>query len=381
MSKPIYLDYNATTPLAAEALDAMTEALGDAWGNPSSNHAYGHKARAVVDTARAQVAELLGAQPDEIVFTAGGTESDNAAIVGVAEALAERGRHLVISTVEHPAVDLACAYLETRGFSVTRVPVDRRGVVPADEVIGACRNDTTLVSIMHGNNETGSIQPVREIGAAVRGRGIVFHCDAAQSVGKLPTEVDDLNVNLLTVAGHKLYGPKGVGALYIRRDTPFAGFLRGAGHERGLRAGTENVAAIAGLGAACELARKELPQRERHMREVRDRLESNLRRAIPDLVVHGEGAERLPNTCYAAFPGADALETLSHLEGVATGSGAACHSGKSVPSKVLRAMKVPNAVGRCTLRMTVGRGTSPADVDRAADLIAAAVGTARQAAV
>ena len=369
MDDPIYLDYNATTPPAPEVIEAMVPALRELWGNPSSVHAYGQRARRAVERAREQVASLLGCHTDEVVFTAGGTESDNAAIVGVAEALADRGRHLVISAIEHAAVGEACRYLEGRGWTVTRVGVDGNGRVDPTGVTAAVRQDTVLVSIMHANNETGVVQPVTEIGSALRARGVVFHTDAAQTVGKLETRVDDLNVDLLTVAAHKLYGPKGVGALYLRRGTPFSGLLRGAGHEAGRRAGTEDVAGIVGLGRACSLAQQELPERAAHMREMRDRLEHGLCERIPDLLIHGGRAERLPNTLLAALPGADATELVARLDGVALGSGAACHSGKAHVSATLAAMGVPEELALCTLRMTVGRPTTAREIDAALERI------------
>jgi cysteine desulfurase len=375
---PIYLDYNATTPIAPEVLEAMLPALRDAWGNPSSGHAQGRRARRALDAAREQVAALIGARADEVVFTSGGTEADNAAIVGVAEALAGRGRHVVISTIEHSAVDLPCAWLEGRGFRVTRVAPRADGAVEAAAVEAALEPDTVLLSIMHANNETGVLQPIRPLGALARARGVVFHTDAAQSVGKLAVSVDDLGVDLLTIAGHKLYAPKGVGALYVRRGTPLAPLLRGAGHERGLRSGTENTPAIAGLGAACELARRETGSRERHLARVRDRLEAALSRAVPDLVVHGARAERLPNTLSAAVPGIDANRLLSSLRGVATAAGAACHSGRSEPSRVLRAMGVPDELAVCTLRLTVGRPTTLEEADAAAAEIATCVAKLRR---
>ena len=369
MGDPIYLDHNATTPVAPEVLEATTAALRDAWGNASSGHVYGARARSVLDRARGQVASLLGCRTDEVIFTGGGTESDNAAIAGVAESLAARGRHLITSVIEHPAVEAACAYLEGRGFEVTRVGVDGNGRVDPSDVEAAIRPDTALVSVMHANNETGVIQPIREIAGTARARNVVVHTDAAQSVGKLPTDVNDLAVDLLTVAGHKLYAPKGVGALYLRRGTPFAGFLRGGGHESGKRAGTENTAGIAGLGAACALAAREADARFAHQREMRDRLESRLRERLPDLVVHGASVERLPNTLSAAIPRVDANTLLSRLDGIAAAAGAACHSGKTEPSAVLRAMGVSDGLALSTLRLSVGRATTAEEVDSAATSI------------
>jgi len=373
VSDPIYLDYNATTPVAPEVIDAMLPALRDLWGNPSSDHAYGRRAAEAIDVARARVASLLSCHADEIVFTSGGTESNNAAIIGVAEALAGRGRHIVTSAIEHPAVEEPCAHLERRGWRVSRAGVDRNGRVDPAAIAALLTNETALVTIMHANNETGVVQPLGEIAAAARARGVVFHTDAAQSVGKLPVRVDDLGVDLLTVAGHKLYAPKGVGALYIRRGTPFGRFVHGAGHEAGRRAGTENTAQIVGLGTACALAERESGDRIAHMRAMRDRLAAALGVKLPNMVVHGVKAERLPNTLSAAFPGVDANHLLSRLEGVALAAGAACHAGKSEPSNVLKAMGVDDELAVCTLRMTVGRPTTSDEVDVAAELITRAV--------
>jgi cysteine desulfurase len=379
MSGPIYLDHNSTTPVAPQVVEAMTAALRDVWGNPSSAHIYGTQAREAIERARRSVAALLGCDPDEILLTSGGTESNNAAVVGVAEAQADRGRHLVISAVEHAAVDEPCRYLESRGWSVTRVGVDDRGQVDAAEVEAAMRPDTVLVSVMHSNNETGVLQPIEAIARAARARGILVHSDAAQSVGKIFVDVKKLDVDLLTVAGHKLYAPKGVGALYLRRGVPFRPFLKGAAHESGRRAGTENVPEIVGLGAACDLAAEELEARTANLRATRDRLESKLREAIPDLVVHGGSVPRLPNTLSAAFPGVDAGSVVSELEGVATSAGPACHSGeRAEPSKVLTAMGVPPDLAFATLRLTTGRSTTLEQIDTAARLLIEAIGRVRR---
>ena len=377
MGDPIYLDYNATTPVAPEVLDAMLPALRDGWGNPSSAHAYGRRARQAVERAREQLAALLGCETDEVLFTSGGTESDNAAILGVADALALRGRHVVISAVEHAAVEQACRWLEGRGYAITRIAVDRQGRVAAADVAAALRPDTVLVSVLHAQNETGVLEPVAEIGALARERGVPFHTDAAQSVGKVAVDIRTLQVDLLTVAGHKLYAPQGVGALVIRRGTPFAPLLRGAGHEAGRRSGTENVAGIVGLGAACALAALELPERQAHLAELRGRLARGLERFIPDLVVHGSGAERLPNTLSVALPGTRALDVAAQADGVAIAAGAACHSARPHVSSVLRAMGVPDDLSLATLRLTVGRPTTPDEIDRAVESIGAAAAACR----
>ena len=372
MKEPIYLDYNATTPVTPEVVEATGVAMRELWGNPSSAHAYGRRAAEALARARGQVASLLGCHEDEVVFTSGGTESDNAAIVGVAEALSERGRHIVTSTIEHPAVAEPCSYLERRGWQVTRVGVDSQCRVDSAEIADALRDETVLVSIMHANNETGVIQPIGEIAELTRPRGIVLHTDAAQSVGKLPVGLDALGVDLLALAGHKLYAPKGVGALVLRRGTPCACFLHGAGHEGGRRSGTENTPLIVGLGAACALAASELEQRSAHLRAMRDRLTERLAAAFPDLVVHGQDAERLPNTLYVALPSVDANRLLQRLDGVATAAGAACHAEHAEPSSVLRAMGVADALALCTLRLTTGRETTAEEIDCAAERIVTA---------
>jgi len=372
MEDPIYLDYNATTPVASEVADAMDHAVRELWGNPSSGHAWGRRARQAVERARTQVADLIGSRPDEIVFTGGGTESDNAAILGVAEALADRGRHLVISAVEHAAVEEPCRALERRGYEITRVGVDAEGRVRAADVGAALRDDTVLVSILHAQNETGVLQPVDEIAELTRSRGVALHTDAAQSAGKVSLDVRALGCDLLTVAGHKLYAPKGVGALFVRDGVPLAAFLRGAAHESGRRAGTENVPGIVGLGAACELARRELPGRTRHLAELRDRLERGLSEAVPGLRVHGLDADRLPNTSSVAFPGVRAADLAARAEGVALSLGAACHSAHPQVSHVLRAMGVPDDVALGTVRLSVGTPTTPVEIDRAISLLAAA---------
>jgi len=367
--RPIYLDYNATTPIAAEVLDAMLPVLREGFGNPSSAHVYGDAARAAVERAREQVAALLDCSPAEVIFTSGGTESNNAALIGIAEATREKGRHLITSTIEHPAVAATCAYLEGRGWEVTRLGVDRDGRMRLDELPRAMRPDTTLISIMHANNETGVLQPIEELRESIAPLGAILHTDAAQSVGKVDCRVDRLGVDALTIAGHKLYAPKGVGALYLRSGTPCVRYLHGAGHETGRRGGTENVAQIVGLGRACELAAYEGAAREHHLAQLRDRLEARLRAALSDLVVHGARAPRLPNTSYAAIPRTSAIELLGAVPGIAAAAGSACDAGKAHVSATLRAMGVDESIALATLRLTVGRGTTEDEVERASQLL------------
>lgn len=372
MSNPIYLDHNASTPIAPEVLETLVRCLRDADGNASSSHGFGRAARAAIERGRGEIAALLGADPGEIVITSGGTESNNAAIHAMAASAGSR-RHAVVSAIEHPSVDAACRRLEADGWDVTRVPPGPTGVVAAEAVIDAFRAETAFVSLMHANNETGAIQPVAEVARAARSRGIVVHTDAAQSAGKIAVDARALGVDLLTIAGHKLYAPQGIGALFVRRGVPFEPFLRGAGHQGGRRAGTEPVALSAALGTACALASQEGNARAARLAATRDRLEAALRRAIPDLVVHAADAPRLPNTLYAAVPGVDAPALLDAVPGVAAGSGAACHSGRTEPSKVLLAMGVPREIARATVRLTTGRATTDAGIDAAAEAIVAAV--------
>ena len=375
---PIYLDYNATTPVHPEVAEAMRPCLEGNFGNPSSTHAYGRAADAAVRSAREQVARLLGCDAGEIVFTSGGTESDNHALKGYAFANAGRGRHIITSAVEHPAVLNVCHYLERHGFQVTYVPVDGTGMVQPDTVASAIRDDTILISIMHANNEVGTIQPIRRISELARSRDIVVHTDAAQSLGKIPCRVDELDVDMLTVAGHKLYAPKGVGALYLRNGLQLEPLLHGAGHERGRRASTENVPGIVGLGKACELLTRADGQRHEPLKQSRDRLHARLLASIPDLRLNGHMEQRLPNTLNVSFRGINASDLLGVLcDSVAASGGAACHDNSVEISQVLKAMGVPREWAVGTIRFTTGTFTTAAEIDTAADLIAAAVAKLR----
>ncbi len=363
---PVYLDYNATTPIDPAVAEAMLPFIHHHFGNPSSGHAYGQRARQAVEEARHEVAALLGCHDDEIVFTSGGTEANNYAIKGIA-GLAGPGAHIITSAVEHPAVIEVCGFLEeTRGCSVTYLPVDEHGMVTARQVAGAITDRTALVTIMHANNEVGTIEPIREIADAAHARGIPVHADCAQSVGKIPVNVDALGVDLLSIAGHKLYAPKGVGALYIRRGIALEKLMHGAGHENNWRAGTENVVLIAGLGHACRLIRENLTSYAEHMKRMQERLEAALRGAFPDLRINGHPEHRLPNTSSVSFPGAEANHILDQLEGVAASAGAACHSDRVELSSVLEAMRVPMEHAKGTIRLSVGRYTTPDEIDRAA---------------
>ena len=379
-SRPIYLDYNATTPIDPAVRDAMLPFLGEHFGNPSSTHAYGKQAHAGVESARRQLADLLGANPDEVVFTGGGSEASNHAIKGTVLRQPRgwfgrwgRDAHVIISAVEHPATARPCEFLKTLGCKVTVLPVDGRGMVDPDDVRRAVTPRTKLVSIMHSNNEIGTINPIREIAAAARERGVLVHTDAAQSLGKVPVRVNELGVDLLTVAGHKLYAPKGVGALYVRRGVELASLIHGAGHEGGRRAGTENVPYLVGLGRAADLAAATLPEAETRLRGLRDRLHAALTRGLGDRVaLNGHPERRLPNTLNLSFVGHVGSELLGKVPGVAASTGSACHEGKVSQSPVLCAMRVPPDVGQGALRLTVGRFTTEDEVDRAAELLIAA---------
>ena len=371
MHEPVYLDYNATTPVAPEVAGAVMRCLSDTFGNPSSSHELGQRAAAIVTEARGSVARLIGAPAEEVIFTGCATEANNLALLGVARASTGK-RHLVISAIEHPAVMAPAQQLEREGWALTVLPVDRFGRVSAADVQAALRPDTVLVSIMHANNEVGTLQPIREIAAVTRPRGVLLHTDAAQSAGKLPLDVYALGVDLLTLAGHKFYAPKGVGALYVRRGTPIARILFGADQERGLRPGTENVPAIAGLGAATELALAHLPMAAR-LRDRRDALHQRLLAAIPDLHLNGHPYERLPNSLHVSFPGVSGRALLHAARAdVAASVGSACHSEHDAVSGVLAAMGCDAARARGAVRFSTGWPTTEKDIEWAAEALIAA---------
>ena len=364
----IYLDFNASTPLAPEVAEVMRPFLSQHFGNPSSQHWAGIPAKEAVELARRQVAELLECSPGEIVFTSGGSESNNHAIKGVFFALREKGNHLITTQIEHPAVINPCRFLENLGAQVTYVPVDRYGSVDPKDIQKAITPRTILITVMHANNEVGTIQPIEEISKIARGRGIVFHTDAAQSVGKIVANVDHLGVDLLSIAGHKLYAPKGIGALYIRKGTPIEPLIHGAGHESGRRAGTENVLLIAGLGKACEIAKKYVGDDK--IRSMRDRfwklLQDNFAQKV---VLNGHPSHRLPNTLNLSFVGKAGGEILSRLDGVAASTGAACHSGSVELSSVLKAMGISPEVGMGAIRFSLGRTTTLQELERVVYLL------------
>ena len=368
MTEPVYLDHNATTPLLPEVVDAMLPFLSEHFGNPSSEHVYGQRARAAVDAARAEVAALIGARADEIVLTSGGTEANNLAIAGAARASQRRG--IVTSSIEHPATAAPCRRLEGEGFAVERVRVGADGRVVLDEARARIGEQTALVSVMHSNNETGILQPIEELARAARKSGALMHTDAAQSAGKVALDVAELGVDLLSIAGHKLYAPKGVGALYVRRGIRIEPVLLGAGHERGLRPGTENVASIVGLGKACAIARASLVEERARLTALRDRLWALLAEHVPGAELNGGESERLPNTLSVRFPGVSGRAVLARAPEIAAATGSACHEGGESASAVLLAMGIPERAALGTMRLTLGRGTRADDVERAARALA-----------
>jgi cysteine desulfurase len=367
----IYLDHNATTPVLPEVLEAMLPYLRDQFGNPSSDHPLGHRAHEAVERARGQVAASLSAQPDEVLFTSGGTESNNLAIRGVAAAAAADRRRIVTCCVEHPATLHPCQGLATKGWDVSLLPVGRTGHVDAADVRRVMGPDVALVSLMLAQNETGALMPVAEAAQAAHGMGALIHTDAAQAVGKIEVDVDALGVDLLSVAGHKCYAPKGVGALYVRRGTRLSPVLLGAGQESGMRPGTENVAGIVALGAACEIAAARLGEESARIALLRDELWTALSAAIPGLIRHTEDSV-LPNTLNVSFPGVLSRDLLALAEGVAASTGSACHAGREEPSAVLLAMGATPEQALGAVRMSLGHGTSAADVAVASSILALA---------
>ncbi|MDM8159471.1 cysteine desulfurase family protein [Labilibaculum sp. K2S] len=366
--KPIYLDYNATTPIAPEVADAMIPYLKGFFGNPSSSHFYGRQCKEAVDKARKQVAALLNCDAEELIFTSGGSESNNYALKGYAFANQDKGKHIITSSIEHPAVTEVCKFLETQGFDVTYLPVDETGRVQLPDVKKAIRSDTILISIMYANNEVGTLQPVSEISKLAKQNNIIVHSDCAQAVGKVPVNIQELGVDLLTLAGHKFYGPKGIGALYIREGIKLQKLIHGADHERNLRAGTENVLEIIGLGKAAELAMEEEDKRMRHEKNLIRILRRNLSK-LSDVQFNGNNDFCLPNTLSVSFKKIQVNEILSRLKNVAASAGAACHTDCVNVSATLDAMKVPLEYAMGTIRFSVGRYTTKTEIDLASNEI------------
>jgi len=375
MHPPIYLDYNATTPIDPEVVTEMLPYFQTHFGNPSSGYGLGMQNKQAIEKARLQVAELIGALPEEIIFTSCGTESNNLAIRGIAFASQEKGKHIIASSIEHPAVTEVCRYLASLGWEITYLPVDKYGTVNSEDVKRSIRPETVLISIMHANNEVGTIQPISEIGIIAKESNIIFHTDAAQSVGKINTKVNVLGVDLLTIAGHKLYAPKGIGTLYIRKGVNIENLMFGAGHEMGRRPGTENVPYIVGLGKACELAHKNLEANSQHIFQMRQRLLDGLKeKSASNITVNANLENCLPNTLSISFANIEA-HTLASVIGdkVCISTGSACHSGSVEISPVLKAMNVEHKQAAGTVRISTGKFTTPVEVDRAIHIISDAI--------
>ncbi len=371
-TKPIYLDYNATTPIDLKVLKAMLPYFEEHFGNPSSNHAYGERAKEAIDNAKDQVAKLIGAETREIVFTSGGTESNNNAIIGTAFASIDKGKHIITSQIEHPSIIETLQYLEKRfGYNITHIPVDRYGMVNPSEVEKTITEETVLVTIMHANNEVGTIEPIEAIGKITKEKDVIFHVDAAQSCGKIMVDVNKLNVDLLTVAGHKMYAPKGVGALYIRNETKIDKFIHGAGQEQGRRAGTENVPYLVGLGQACEIALNKLDSFSQSVKTLRDRLYTGILEGVGEerVKLNGHPEQRLPNTLNISVKNVVGEDLLSKMPEIAASTGSACHAGSPEPSAVLLTMGLTREQALGALRLSLGRWSTKKEVEKASRII------------
>jgi cysteine desulfurase len=367
--KPIYLDHNATTPVDPEVAEAMYPFINEHFGNPSSNHWYGKQAKKAVEKARQRVADLLACSPSEIVFTGGGSESNNHVLKEVFYSLGKAGDHLITSRIEHPAIINPCRFLEKQGYQVSYLPVDQFGMVNPLDVQRAVKKETILISIMHANNEVGTIQEIERIGEIAKESDILFHTDAAQSVGKIPTIVDKLKVDFLSIAGHKLYAPKGVGALFIRDGIKIEPLIHGAGHENGRRAGTENVIHIVGLGKACEVAAREMSSYGKRVLALRERLHQGILGRVKNVRLNGHATRRLPNTLNISFRSLDSHKLLAEIPEIAASTGSACHADVKELSQVLQAMGLKDDWGFGAIRLSLGKNNTPQEVDRAVDLI------------
>jgi len=377
--KRIYLDYAATTPTHPQVVEAMLPYFGDIFGNPSSIHSFGQEAKAAIEEARDQVAALIGARREEIVFTSGGTEADNFALKGMAYANGERGNHIITTSIEHHAVIEPCKFLERRGFEVTYLPVDNYGVVDLEDVNRAITDKTILISVMHANNEVGTIEPIAEIGRIARERGVYLHTDAVQTVGRIPVDVNELGVDLLAMSAHKLYGPKGVGALYIRKGTRIIPFIHGGEQERRRRASTENVASIVGFGKAAEIAQREMYQETERLINLRGKLIGGLVERIGNIRLNGHPSQRLPNNVNVSIEFVEGESMLLNLdlEGIAASTGSACSSSSLEPSHVLLAMGLSHELAHGSLRFTLGRETTEEELDRVLEVLPKIVTTLR----
>ena len=370
-TKRIYLDHCATTPVHPEVMETMLPYFKDFYGNPSSIHAFGQDARKALDEAREKVAHLIGATPEEIVFTSGGTEADNLAIRGVSHASEKKVNHIITSSIEHHAVLNTCEYMERKGCEVTYLPVDPNGLVYPEDVKEAISDKTILISIMHANNETGTIEPLLEIAAISKERKIIFHTDAVQAVGKIQVDVNHLDVDLLSLSGHKMYGPKGIGALYIRKGTEINPILYGGHQERGLRHGTENVAAIAGFGKACEIAEKECASQMDNLRKLRDHLQTRISGEIPDILVNGHPEKRLPHVLNISIEGIEAESIVREMDnkGIAISAGSACTSDSIEISHVISALGVPRNIAKGTVRISLGRENTLEEINYTTEVL------------
>jgi len=369
--KRIYLDHAATTPTDPRVLETMLPYFSDAFGNPSSIHSLGQETRAAVEEARHRIASLIGAQSEEIIFTSGGTEADNFAIKGAASANKQKGNHVITTSIEHHAVLESCRFLEGQGFGVTYLSVDRNGLVDLDEIRKAITAGTVLISVMHANNEVGTIQPITDIVKIAKERGIYFHTDAVQTVGHIPVNVNELGIDLLAMSAHKLYGPKGVGALYIRKGTRIDSFMHGGGQERGLRASTENVPAIVGLGKAAEIAQGEVDRESKRLTSLRDKLIQGLFERIPEIHLNGHPVQRLPNNVNVSigFVEGESMAIGLDMEGIAASTGSACTSHDLEPSHVLLALGLPGVLARGSLRFSLGRETTEEEIGRVLEVL------------
>jgi len=369
--KRVYLDHNATTPTHPEVVKAMLPYFEEVFGNASSIHQFGQQARKAIDEAREKVAEFIGAKPEEIVFTSGGTESNNLAIKGILYANESKGKHIITSSIEHHSVLNPCKYLEKKGFKVTYLPVDKYGVIEPEGVKEAISNETILISIMHANNEVGTIESITEIGTIAKEKGIHFHTDAVQSVGKIPVNVNELNVDLLSLSGHKIYGPKGISALYIRKGTRIQPLIHGGHHEKNRRAGTENVPAIVGLGKAIEIVNETMETGLIHLTNLRNKLCSGIGEKIDHVQLNGHPGKRLPNTLNISFEFVEGESIILNLDmkGVAVSSGSACTSGSLEPSYVLKAMGVEPAIAQGSIRFSLGKDNTEEDIDYVLEIL------------
>lgn len=379
MDKLIYLDHAATTPVHPDVLAEMMPYFSEQFANPSTLYRFGRQCKAAVDEARANVATLIGASPDEIFFTSGATESDNWAIMGTLYAKESKGKHIITSTIEHHAVLGTCEYLKRRGWTLTLIPVDKDGLVDPEDVRNAITDETVLISIMHSNNEVGVIEPIQEIGKIAREKGITFHTDATQSVGKVPIDVNELNVDLLSLSGHKLYGPKGIGVLYIRKGTKILTYLHGGAQEKSKRAGTHNVPGIVGLGKACEIATRTMPEESARLQRLRDKLIDGIRSTIPHTHLNGHPTKRLPHNVNISIAGIEGEGMILRLDynGICVSSGSACTAGDLAASHVLLGLGLPHELAHGSLRMTLGKDTTEEDIDKVLSVLPGIVETLR----